>query len=487
VRFLLLFLERLKKRKNFYKGAIMRFISELSFFAFPKGRFLLGFLAVLLTFPACQNPTGDSSTAEKTRTHITASGNAFAVARVGHILRPADLTVTAHYSDGSTSTLNWGEYTTDFEEKNWRPSPNTSGENITVRDSYGNSGTMSVKIEPLKFQEVSSLNINKPVTAVAYGKGENGQSKWSWIARISPNSSSDSLYGFLGDNLTGNSTGNSTEPSHIVNDIAFGNGMYIAVGGLNYTSIYSSTGTQWNTYQPISSSDLTSITLPLNSFQLNAVAFGGNNRFVAVGNNGLIVRSSPVTGSAQSSSSSPSWEAEINIPPFDGNTNINCIVYGDKFVIGGPSGKMAYSADGWQWTPSYSFGEIRGIAYGKNKYVMITKTSETTSMIAYSSNGIDWSIVTGLLSDSRFAGLVFEGLTYGDGLFVAYGQKNSNQTEIAYSVDGLQWSLVGSNDKGGFGEVQIRDIAYGENGMFVIVGGNDDEGKVAYSNPSGNS
>jgi len=60
------------------------------------------------------------------------------------------------------------------------------------------------------------------------------------------------------------------------------------------------------------------------------------------------------------------------------SNSIYAIAYGGgRFVVGGHSGKMAYSADGVTWTAvtnstfSTSTSTIQGIAYGNGRFVAV--------------------------------------------------------------------------------------------------------------------
>jgi hypothetical protein len=453
----------LKKRKNFYKGAIMRFISKLSFFAFPKGRVLLGFLAVLLTFPACQNPTGDSSPAEKSLDHLEVeyrNGSTQLNYRVGQSFK-YDLTVYAVDTGGSRTAITG--YTTNFDSSE-------PLENKPFKVFYGGlEKAFEVNIMPLTF-ESSDNEFDAPLTVLVYGNNS-----WKGMSSVSINSESGSNFSFETADITNISVNNSGSSSHKVWDAAFGQGKFVAVGGTNATSIYVFNNNQWAPYNPTLPTEFDPTQFGYyQGPELHAVTYG-NNRFVAVGHNGLIVRSSPVTSSA-----SLRWEAEINIPPFGVDTNINCIVYGDKFVIGGPGGKMAYSSDGLQWTDcSWGGGNIKGFAYGQeggrtdrgNIYVMIIQMG-SIDMIAYTTDITrrNWQIAP-TLQNPAFQDVTFNALAYGDGLFVAVGDEG----KYAYSVDGETWTIKTLSDFG-----KINAIAYG-NDQFVIVGG-DSAGKIAISN-----
>jgi hypothetical protein len=107
-----------------------------------------------------------------------------------------------------------------------------------------------------------------------------------------------------------------------------------------------------------------------------------------------------------------------------GGSYINGIAYGNnKFVAVGNDGKMAYSLDGVTWTavsnsriPSF----IRGIAYGNNRFIAVGDEG-----IAYSDDGITWTAIT---PGSGYA-IAYGIAPDGAGRFVAVGQDG----KIAYA------------------------------------------------------
>jgi photosystem II stability/assembly factor-like uncharacterized protein len=172
------------------------------------------------------------------------------------------------------------------------------------------------------------------------------------------------------------------------------------------------------------SADPTNWTAVANSpdIWLNAIAYG-NNRFVAVGYDGEMAYSDDngVTWTAVADSKFPS-----NSDGGDGGSfSINAIAYGNnRFVAVGDNGKMAYSDDGISWTavsdskfPStdnrgYSF-QIGAIAYGNNRFV----AGGNNDKMAYSDNGASWTVV----AESVFTDMLVRGIAYGNNRFVAVG------------------------------------------------------------------
>jgi hypothetical protein len=160
---------------------------------------------------------------------------------------------------------------------------------------------------------------------------------------------------------------------------------------------------------------------------------------------------------------------------------------------------------GSQWTmvsnPPFGTGSIYDIAFGENKFIAVGYFSDgddSVSKIAYSEDGINWSLVSNLPSDIHPTVIVYgdgkwvtndsystNGLNwteatnklsinspkiaYGNKKFVAVGGKN----QIAHSTDGQTWETV-SNPPSFITDDRpdlIFGITYG-NGKFIAVGGN---------------
>jgi len=120
-----------------------------------------------------------------------------------------------------------------------------------------------------------------------------------------------------------------------------------------------------------------------------------------------------------------------------------------------PSSIMT-SPDGITWTertPPVT-AEWSGIAFGNNTFVAIS--SDVTSSIT-STDGVNWTVhVHGFASQ-------WNAITFGSGTFVAIGSYGSGQ--VLTSTDGANWSLVTGTASG----VSWASVAFG-NGIFVAVG-----------------
>jgi len=147
------------------------------------------------------------------------------------------------------------------------------------------------------------------------------------------------------------------------NDIAFGNGVFVAAGTVLCTS---TNGTTW---------DRQSFGIDFFT-KVNAIAFG-NGIFVAGSDNGKIATSTDGT----------TWTAVSNST--FGTTAITDIAFGNGiFVAGGDNGKIATSTDGTTWTAASdsTFGTtpVTSIVYGNGTFVAVGYNStDYRNKIAY--------------------------------------------------------------------------------------------------------
>jgi len=176
---------------------------------------------------------------------------------------------------------------------------------------------------------------------------------------------------------------------------------------------------------------------------------------------------------------------------------INAITYGNgKYVAGGANGKIAYSTNGIKWSIAdtgtifeyYSslegtrYASVNGIAWGKDKFVAVG----SNSIVATSPDGITWTAIpeTNAFTYTNQSGtdnikLSIGSIAYGKDKFVA-GCTNGH---IAYSSDGLTWTAINPkslfNNYGFDVTVYVKAIAYDGSGKFVAVGSHRED--IAYS------
>jgi len=159
--------------------------------------------------------------------------------------------------------------------------------------------------------------------------------------------------------------------------------------------------------------------------------------------------------------------------------DINAIVYGSgKFVAVGMSGKMAYSSNGITWTAvtgvpaPLNSASVNSITFANNKFVAVGAGGS----IGYSSDGVIWNTV----SNTTFSNInAIRAIAYGNGKFIA----GAGEGKMAYSSDGVNWTTLDvSSIFGSKWDDNITGIVYAKD-KFVAVGGNfhDYNAKMAYS------
>ena len=229
----------------------------------------------------------------------------------------------------------------------------------------------------------------------------------------------------------------------LIRGICYGNGKFVAAGDGGKIA-YSSNGITWGlvSYSKFS------------TYNFQSVCYG-NGKYVVVGSSGKIVYSSDGSN----------WTL-VSDSKF-GTSSIYGICYGNgKFVAVGSDGKMAYSTDAVSWTlvaeSRFDNSTIHGVCYGNGRFVAAGFLGAARSEV-----GTGWIKV----SDSGLDSFTIYGICYGNGKYIAAG----NQGKIAYSSDGISWTLV--SDSKFDSSSAIHDVCYG-NGKFIAVGTG---GKIAYS------
>jgi hypothetical protein len=203
-----------------------------------------------------------------------------------------------------------------------------------------------------------------------------------------------------------------------------------------------------------------------------SIACGGG-RFVAGGQN----------SNAGYSVDGETWVSAVAVPAF-ATDNILAIAHGNpgglgRFVIGGPGGHCAWSANGsaGSWTsvavPGFTSSEtINNIAYGNGYFVAVANNGK----IAWSSDGSSWTASSNSTTVFGSSGLI-DAVAYGDpggtGCFIA---ADNFLGKIASSPDGDTWTLLTPTDVLGSSN-DVYAIAYGGD-RFIAVG---DDGKTAWS------
>ncbi|MBC2606215.1 beta strand repeat-containing protein [Pelagicoccus albus] len=252
----------------------------------------------------------------------------------------------------------------------------------------------------------------------------------------------------------------------ILNDVDYGDGLYVAVG-TNSTAglIYSSEdGVTWTSRT--SSANLGGI--------LNGIAYGDGS-FVTVGTNSTY-------GLIGFSYDGINWNNFTSSASIGGI--LNDVAYGNgTWVAVGETGSVAVvatSTTGAAWTNRTSTlgigGNLKGVAYGNGKFVAVG-TNGARVVFLTSEDGRDWQDHTVAVD----IGGVAYSVAYDGSRFVATGEGTlsggSTTAHVLVSEDGETWTnLTQSAGLGGIG----YGVA-GTNGTSVLVGRTGSAGLLAYS------
>jgi len=333
---------------------------------------------------------------------------------------------------------------------------NNSGNN-------GNGGNNGSQTDGSNGDDGSDNGGYSHITSIAYGNG-------MFIAVGGP-LGDEKVITCSTDGVTWTKAANHLFGSGIIQSIAYGDGTFVAVGegdSGNTVIAYSSDGITW-----------TAANTSFGTRYLGPVVWGADKFVVAgrySGSSGMVYSADGLT-----------WTAVPNtINALGSNGIIEAIGWGGgKFVAG--TTYMAYSADGITWTKAannpfgttkdeynnYYGGGIWDFAWGNGTFVaagvygMTGLWSNYEGTIAYSTDANNWTTV----EDSTFGSTTVSAVTFGNGMFVAGGTSGG---KMAYSTDGVTWTAVEDST---FGTAGFYDIVWG-NDKFVAVG---NLSRMAYS------
>jgi hypothetical protein len=180
---------------------------------------------------------------------------------------------------------------------------------------------------------------------------------------------------------------------------------------------------------------------------LRNIVFGGNKRFVAVGEKGVIIYSNDAIN----------WN-KAEIPSGLASDYMTSIAWGqNKFSAMTNMGEIITSDDGINWSSMINVGitPTYNLIYANNKWVVVGD-----SQIAVSQDLTNWTVAFS-------GGTGFRAVTYGAGKFIVGGK-----SQILYSYDGLNWTLAFS----AFSSM-LHGLTYSKTmKMYVGVGFQSDEG-----------
>jgi hypothetical protein len=174
---------------------------------------------------------------------------------------------------------------------------------------------------------------------------------------------------------------------------------------------------------------------------LESIAYG-NNQFIAVGRDGVIVTSpNGITWTQQSSGTV---------------YELYGITYGNnQFVVVGRFGTILTSPDGVTWTIirfEYSY-ELRSVVFGNKEFVAVGRKG----VIITSLDGITWTD-----RSSEAINCDLNSVGFGNNQFIAVGMRGT----IITSPDGTKWT-----GHAALTEKRLESITYGNN-QFIAVGEN---------------
>lgn len=258
-----------------------------------------------------------------------------------------------------------------------------------------------------------------------------------------------------------------------IHSIKYGNGKFVA-SNLSGLISYSYNGSIW--YKPAFNSSGSSV-------YINDVAYGNG---VYVG----LYRGSATALTYYYSIDGIGW-ASLNLPSGFGATYNSIVFDGSKFIAcgytGTAQGKIITSTDGLTWTLISQAGlnlfQFPRIAYGNNKYVITSSYSNTSASSSfypfyYSTNGTTWLSANSYPQGNRFTypidGALDLAYVANTG-FVVVPNKGTGTDYYLYSTDGISW-LSGYH-------LNLGGSYYGKSAVSpsgIMYRGTDTAGQVEY-------
>ena len=237
--------------------------------------------------------------------------------------------------------------------------------------------------------------------------------------------------------------------------------------------------------------------------QFNAIAIGAYTGQTNQGTNAITIANTFIYPA--------SWQpiANTQTPLFGASSTVRSVAYGqdgagNRLWVAGALGSsataiLAYSYDGTNWTAvadskTTLFGGdafINSIAYGQDatgNRLWVAGASGNTNLLAYSSNGTNWTAVAGSKTTLFGGNANVRSVAYGqDGagnrLWVAGAEADTNC--LAYSYNGVSWIPISGSKTTLFGgNVRVTAVAYGQDNLgnrLWVAGSNGSTNILAYS------
>ncbi|MGO8675906.1 MAG: hypothetical protein ACLQVX_08545 [Limisphaerales bacterium] len=223
------------------------------------------------------------------------------------------------------------------------------------------------------------------------------------------------------------------------------------------------------------------------SYSLDAMAFG-DGIYVAVGS---VEYSDGVGAVILSSEDGTAWTQQTLPVPLSSTGPLHAVAYGNGlFVAVGWQNQIFASPDGVNWTSQGAslagqlvpFGELYGIAYGNGAFVAAGNETSPAVPAGHapflaSADGVNWTV----LDSGPMA--TFNGVSYANGGFVAVGtavgSDGSVEMALRSSADGATWSssVLSTPDA-----LDFWAATYGA-GTYVVVGSTTGSGSSIYTSP----
>ena len=273
---------------------------------------------------------------------------------------------------------------------------------------------------------ISSNTVDSSILlhSVAYGNG-----LWVAVGNSSAvRTSTDTITWVSRDALFG---------GNAIFSVAYGNNVWVAAGGSGQLRT-STDGITWVTQ-----------TSAFGTSGIQSVAYG-NGLWVAVGNAGQI----------RTSTDAVTWTPRTSTF----TTTINSVAYGNGlWVAVSFGGRVSTSTDGITWsatqTPVSTSNNLLAVGYGNGKWLIgggLNGGSVGTMRI--STNAIDWDVVVPPFSEKA------EQFVYANGIWKLVAANSGNTSSVYTSKDGITWTTDFNATA-----TDLLSIAYG-NSTWVAVG-----------------